>query len=336
MKQTEMSLTAVNDIDFLEEWKMKLIVPDYYEDFACTAGACKHSCCIGWEIDIDRATLKFYRSVKGDFGERLRAGIVRQKGEACFRLGEGERCPFLNENGLCDIILNLGEEHLSQICTDHPRFCSFYGDRTEIGLGLCCEEAARLLLTRKEPIRLIVLQDDGKRHRLSEKEQNFFAKRKYIFQQVQNRDLDFITRLEYFIFDYTKYTYENALNLLRSLEIMDPKWEQLLAEAEIRPRYNIKKFDEFSIAFENLLWYFVYRYTSRLEYSMDENMDFVLFSVLMIRLLFTGMIAKGKGDMETLIELCRMYSCEIEYSEENVEKIYRTIKEVFYPLQFSR
>lgn len=32
---------------------MKLRKPDYYDRFRCIAGACKDSCCIGWEIDID-------------------------------------------------------------------------------------------------------------------------------------------------------------------------------------------------------------------------------------------------------------------------------------------
>ena len=38
---------------------MKIIVPDYYKDFKCLAGDCKHSCCIGWEVDIDADTLEY-------------------------------------------------------------------------------------------------------------------------------------------------------------------------------------------------------------------------------------------------------------------------------------
>ena len=57
------------------------------------------------------------------------------------------RCPFLNSNNLCDIILNMGEEHISYICTHHPRFYNYYKNHTEMGYGLCCEEAVRLLLS---------------------------------------------------------------------------------------------------------------------------------------------------------------------------------------------
>ena len=33
-------------------------VPDYFERFSCLAGACPHSCCIGWEVVIDPATAR--------------------------------------------------------------------------------------------------------------------------------------------------------------------------------------------------------------------------------------------------------------------------------------
>ena len=169
--------------------------PDYYENFTCIADKCKHSCCVGWEIDIDEETLRYYQTVGGAFGERLRAGIEIGEDCACFRLGEDERCPFLNESGLCDIILYLGEESLSQICTDHPRFCSFYSDRTEIGLGLCCEEAGRRLLSQKDKINLVVLRDDGEEDLASEEETAFFMKRGRLFEMAQDRRLSVFARM---------------------------------------------------------------------------------------------------------------------------------------------
>jgi hypothetical protein len=50
---------------------MKLVAPDYYEKFKCIADKCKHSCCIGWEIDIDEDTMDLYESIDGEFGEKL-------------------------------------------------------------------------------------------------------------------------------------------------------------------------------------------------------------------------------------------------------------------------
>ena len=103
---------------------MLTVYPDYYPTFRCIAGACKHSCCIGWEIDIDEESLARYKAMPGPLGERLRNHISADD-PPHFVLGEGERCPFLNERNLCDLILEGGEGLLCQICDDHPRFRNF-------------------------------------------------------------------------------------------------------------------------------------------------------------------------------------------------------------------
>jgi lysine-N-methylase len=132
---------------------MRQVYPEYYKNFKCTASACRHTCCRGWEIDIDAGTAEKYAEAPGEFGRRLRENISNEGGPHFILAGE-ERCPFLNGENLCDVILTLGEEALCGICTDHPRFRTFLSDRTETGLGLCCEEAARLLLTENKPVRL--------------------------------------------------------------------------------------------------------------------------------------------------------------------------------------
>ena len=134
---------------------MKLIAPDYYKEFQCIAGACRHTCCIGWEVDIDDESLKKFRAHDDILAH------IDVEGTPHFRLDEREKCPFLNGDNLCDMILRHGEDILCQICRDHPRFRSYWADRTEIGLGLVCEEAGRLILGRREPMKLEVISDDG-------------------------------------------------------------------------------------------------------------------------------------------------------------------------------
>ncbi len=124
---------------------MKICVPGYYQRFHCIAGACEHSCCIGWEIDVDEATLQTYRKLTGDYADCIRDSISLD-GTPHFKLREDGRCPHLNERGLCRIILEVGEEHLSDICREHPRFYNFT-DAVEIGLGMSCPAAARLILS---------------------------------------------------------------------------------------------------------------------------------------------------------------------------------------------
>ncbi len=121
-------------------------MPAYCRDFRCSADKCSDCCCIGWEIDIDEKTASFYKTVGGELGEKLRAGISCDDGYS-FILNN-ERCPFLNDDNLCEIILKLGEDKLSQICTDHPRYYEWFSGIKEGGVGMCCEEAARLVLEK--------------------------------------------------------------------------------------------------------------------------------------------------------------------------------------------
>ena len=56
---------------------MKIFAPDYYRDFKCSAGNCRHSCCIGWEIDIDYETAELYKNVPGKYDMKLFASAVK-------------------------------------------------------------------------------------------------------------------------------------------------------------------------------------------------------------------------------------------------------------------
>lgn len=143
---------------------MKLIAPDYYPSFSCIASACRHTCCVGWEIDVDGESLERFRRDEAVFRE------IDETGTPHIRLREGERCPFLNGDGLCDMILKHGEEYLCDICRDHPRFRNYFADRTELGLGLVCEEAARIVLFSPGPMKLITLEDDGGKEEIPEDE----------------------------------------------------------------------------------------------------------------------------------------------------------------------
>lgn len=123
------------------------IVPDYYFQFKCIADKCRHTCCAGWEIDIDDESLLRYRK---DGIKHISDGETPH-----FILDENERCPYLNENNLCELIIDRGEDYLCQICTDHPKFRNYWENITETGLGLCCESAAELILLRKTPMKLV-------------------------------------------------------------------------------------------------------------------------------------------------------------------------------------
>ncbi|MBQ3490843.1 MAG: flagellin lysine-N-methylase [Clostridia bacterium] len=304
---------------------MKLIVPDYYNDFCCIADRCKHSCCIGWEIDIDNETLERYRNIGGDFGVRLQDGIETDICGAHFRLGAQERCPFLNREGLCDIILTLGEAYLSQICTDHPRFCSFYSDRTEIGLGLCCEEATRIILFKETETKFSVLDDDGEEEIPTEEEKAFFAQRERLFTLAQDRRKTISERMNDLQREiglvFPNRSFAEWVDIFLSLECMDDAWKTLLLESRKKSVYDVSS-DIPEIIWGQLLVYFLYRHVSDPERDIGGSVLFAILGVYMIRNLFSYLCCREKANKkEELIEICRLYSSEIEYSEENTEQL---------------
>ena len=125
------------------------IYPDFYEQFQCKAGRCRHTCCKGWEIDVDEETAQFYRHIEGRFGERLKNALAEDEDGWHFVLQENDRCSFLREDGLCSIILELGEDALCDICALHPRFYEEIEDMVFCGLGASCECVSELLLSAR-------------------------------------------------------------------------------------------------------------------------------------------------------------------------------------------
>ena len=129
---------------------MSVWYPRFYPAFRCRASACRHSCCRGWEIDVDENSAEMYRNMPGELGDELRQALFSDEEGWHFRLDEEERCPFLETDGLCRLIKRLGEEALCDICALHPRFFEELGADELWGLGLSCEEATALLLKEKE------------------------------------------------------------------------------------------------------------------------------------------------------------------------------------------
>ena len=288
---------------------MNLVMHDYFEQFNCIADRCKHNCCIGWEIDIDDDTLEKYACVSGELGHRLKTNISLDE-NAHFVLSN-ERCPFLNECGLCDIITQIGEEYLCQICTDHPRFRNYFDNRVEIGLGICCEEAARLILSNKNKVCL----------NFNDSNDEFFVFRQSVFEILQNRDISIDERLYHMLMfcgaSENKKSILDWVAFFRKLERLDDSWDSMLDSIEDGVEYLPKKFD---IVFEQLAIYFVYRHFANFDISACAS--FVCLSVKFIRAICASILLREKSlSVLDIAEVARMYSSEIEYSYENLDVI---------------
>ena len=144
---------------------MRLYAPEYYKDFQCIKDKCTHSCCIGWEIDVDELTRARYLECNDAYARAICDSIDEDSecGVSHFRMGEDGRCPHLTEDGLCRIIIELGEDYLADICREHPRFYNITPHGAEVGLGAACEEACRIILTSDSYIKIIEIgETDGK------------------------------------------------------------------------------------------------------------------------------------------------------------------------------
>jgi len=308
---------------------MKTIVPEYYPDFSCIADLCRHSCCKGWEIDIDAESLARYREIPGEMGKELRENIIDDGETAQFRLSEEERCPFLNERGLCRLILNLGEESLCQICTDHPRFRNFFSDRTEIGLGLCCEAACHLILNRKNPVKLITLQEGGASERLTEAETEVLAVREKLFGILQDRTKPLKERIRQVktLLDVPEeYDWKREGKKLLELERMDEDWTALLTELRENPHpKSVPENSEWDTASEQLLHYLLYRHLPKAEDGYEAGMIArrMLYIWELARVLCAADAEKRhkKPQISDFEEVCRLLSSELEYSEENMDAL---------------
>ena len=311
---------------------MRVIVPDYYKEFSCIAGACRHSCCIGWEIDIDEESMARFDALDTPYGNTLRARIDRSGEVPHYRLGEGDRCPFLRADGLCEMILELGEDALCQICTDHPRFRNYFSDRTELGLGLCCEAAGELILKREAPVTLEILEDDAFPDEPDEEEETLLSFRDMLFSILQDRSCTLDERLEELCSTCgcAAPAFDGILwaQRFQQLERLDEGWTDILRDLEGQMAFDDPALHtpQWEIAFEQAAVYFLFRHLSAAleDGDISSKAAFAVLSVEFLRALCAG---KAGCTLDDLVEFARMYSSEIEYSEENLAQVFTWLSE---------
>ena len=159
---------------------MLYIFPDYYKEFRCLADACEDTCCAGWQIVVDEKSLEKYKKVTGNFRKRLQSSVNWKEGT--FKQSADKRCAFLNENNLCDMQLALGEKSLCKTCSRYPRHMEEFENVREITLSVSCPEVARILISRKEPVKLLSFE--------KEKEEEFEDFDPFLyFELVESREV---------------------------------------------------------------------------------------------------------------------------------------------------
>lgn len=301
---------------------MKLVYPHYYKNFKCTASACEDTCCAGWEIVIDPRKAEYYNSVQGEIGDRLRREMKTDAdGDIIFALNSG-RCPFLNGCNLCDIYSALGEAALCHTCTMFPRFVEDYGGTCEMGLGLACPEAARL-----------IVNDTGERELLSEfnselplpndiDPERYFelvSLRKKLFAVIDDDATPFENRLLKILElagenNPVLPTTEECVNKLKKLDILTSRWEELVSKMPEE-----KGFSHNVHQLQNIAWYYIYRYFLRSVFDSD-TLSKVRLCVL------ACVVINAYSKEETIADIAHLFSKEVEYSADNIKTIFKELK----------
>ena len=301
--------------------EFKTSVPLYYQSFSCIADRCEHNCCIGWDIEIDSDTLDYYGTLKGKTADRIMQNISP---DGCFVMSPEGRCPLLGKAGLCDIIKEYGEGALCSICADHPRFRNFYTDFCEMGLGMCCEEAARIILGFKEPFSIKPTENA----KVTAEERAFFKVRQNVFSMLQDRQKSMLSRMETvaeeFGFEFSDFCLNELCSLYSSLERLDNVWtEQLKMLLDFEFSSDFFTREDIQLPFEQLACYFIFRHFGREEGNYYSPVCFALAGCYMIGALCSAQLqAHGTLTLCDISEYARMYSAEIEYSEENTDILF--------------
>ena len=295
---------------------MKLYAPHYYKSFRCIADRCRHSCCIGWEIDVDRDTLAYYGELEGDYAAAIRASIDTSD-TPHFALAAHDRCPHLDERGLCRIICAYGEDALCEICREHPRFYHDTPHGKEVGLGRACEAACSLILFSDDFDRMIELEElDG------EPNADAFdatALRARAYAILKDSSLSYDARLARISAEFGTSTATRS----------DNAWCELLADLEYLDEQHLGLFmlygADADVLQEQESWlcralaYFIYRHCSAAESEQDFAASLGL--ALFLERLLASLIAAGHDALDS----ARIISEELEYSEDNTD----TIRSVF-------
>lgn len=258
---------------------MKITKPTFYKDFKCIAGACPDSCCQGWEVDADNDSLEYYKTLNPSLEIKQRIDRVLSKDEfdnTIFALATKKRCPFLNDENLCDMHIAIGGEHTPYTCRTFPRFIYDFGGTREIGVSFSCPVASDMMYNLdsfnfEDEItdELPTLNDiDGMTYYTLLKGR----KRAYdivkdkslpINERLQNL-LDYAVTLQAELDDYSdgENTELSFFDVFDNPELINPEWEKKVQNKTEKSVSNTQ-------ANENIAMYFLYKYFLQAVYDRD-------------------------------------------------------------------
>ena len=303
---------------------MILKTPSFYKDFKCIAGACPDSCCQGWEVDADSQSLEYYKTLSGEIRKRIDSVLDKDEfGNTIFRLADKKRCPFLNDENLCDMHIAIGGEHTPYTCRMFPRFINDFGGTREMGVSFSCPVASDMMWNLKEPMSFVSEVNDlpPQLNEIDAQTYFFLTKaREKAFKIVQNRSVSVSERLVYLL-DYGVEIQKELddyplphddidfFEVFNNPELINPEWTEKVNNRKIKPVSN-------EVYNENIASYFIFRY------MLNAVDDYDVLSKIKMAVIGVLVVTYFGEDSWTI----HLWSKETEHSQYNMDRYKKLLK----------
>lgn len=304
---------------------MKIVKPTFYKNFKCIAGDCPDSCCQGWEVDADSDSLEYYKTLDNSLEIKKRIDSVLSKDEfdnTIFTLAPKKRCPFLNDENLCDMHIAIGGEHTPYTCRTFPRFIYDFGATREIGISFSCPVASDMMYNTESfdfetevNSDLPTLNDiDAEKYFLlykgrAEAYKISKDKNKSIRERL-NDLLDLGVLLQEKLFPYDEGGDDIAFfDVFKNPELINPEWKEKVEN------FSLKQVSD-TQSNENILMYFLYKYLMQAVYD-DDALSKIKMAVLGV------LINTYFGEDSWTVHL---WSKETEHSQYNMDRYKKLLK----------
>lgn len=288
------------------------LYPTFYHTFQCKANQCHHTCCQKWTIDIDEETAKLYQTLPTPLGEDLRKFMTVDDEGYYFMFSDKQpTCPLLREDGLCRVVLELGEDSLCDTCHMHPRFYKYIEDLELCGVGLSCEESVEKLLATEGDQLLFTIEDD---------DDEFTAEDRPVLENIFDLlALGINPAICQFTLNHSIHYCQELVTIYKKTEPIDEEWtnqlahlEAMLSSTTASTTMDLLKADTIDVSALNKVYqYILYRQIDMLaEYSLESLVRYAFDATVFIALL--------THQFGNLPEQIRRWSEQIEYDEDNV------------------
>lgn len=288
------------------------LYPTFYHTFQCKANQCHHTCCQKWTIDVDEETAKLYQTLPTPLGEDLRKFMTVDDEGYYFMFSDKQpTCPLLREDGLCRVVLELGEDSLCDTCHMHPRFYKYIEDLELCGVGLSCEESVEKLLATEGDQLLFTIEDD---------DDEFTAEDRPVLENIFDLlALGINPAICQFTLNHSIHYCQELVTVYKKTEPIDEEWTKQLAHLEAMlssttasTTMDLLKADTIDVSTLNKVYqYILYRQIDMLaEYSLESLVRYAFDATVFIALL--------THQFGNLPEQIRRWSEQIEYDEDNV------------------